>query len=457
MSLKILFVQPSTSAPMGESLAPPLWPSILTSLTPERHQVDFLHCGFEEPTEKKLANYDIVAISVLTSMANNAYKVGDLCKNLEIKCVMGGIHTYVLPEEARQHCDSVILGEAEYIWPKVLIDVEKDALQPFYKGTLTKPEDFPIPDLSIYKKYRFFTTKLAEIVRGCPHNCRFCGATMYSGRHYRYKKLENIVREIENWDGSRRMAHFTNTNLNASPKKTLEIMERIKDYNLRWWSACSVDILDHEDVIKAVADAGCLVLQFGFESISKETLRSMNKQFNIKKDYRKLIKKCHDYGIEVGASFIFGWDTDTKDVFKNTVEFALDADIDIPGYLPLTPFPGTEIYKELMAQNRILTNDWSKYNWNTCVYRPKNMTREELLNGCYYAFQESYSTRSIFQRLFSRPRGFKESMLLLLFSGLGRFVLLQSKSHWRNEEKMRHIFPSTVPSNIRHELAIDDK
>ncbi len=199
------------------------------------------------------------------------------------------------------------------------------------------------------------------------------------------------------------------------------------------------------------------MLQFGFESISNETLRSMNKQFNIKRDYRMLVKKCHDHGIEVGASFIFGWDTDTKDVFKNTVEFALDTDIDIPGYLPLTPFPGTEIYKELMAQNRIITNDWSKYNWNTCVYKPKNMTSGELLDGCYYAFEESYSTRSIFHRLFSRPRGFKESMLLLLFSGLGRYVILQSKSYWRTEGRRRNIFHATVPSHIRHELAVDDK
>lgn len=457
MPLKILLVQPTTEVPMGDGLAPPLWPSILKSLTPEQHQVDFLHCGFEKPKEKELSNYDVVGISVLTSTANDAYKVGDMCKNLGIKCIMGGIHAFILPQEAKRHCDAVILGEAEYIWQKILNDVEENNLSQFYRGTLTKPEDFPVPDLSIYKKYRFFTTKLAEIVRGCPHNCRFCGATMYSGRKYRYKILENIIKEIENWERNGRLVHFTNTNLIANPKKTLEIMKKIKDYNLRWWSACSVDILDHEAVIKAAADAGCLVLQFGFESISKETLMSMNKHFNIKRDYKLLVKKCHDYGIEVGASFIFGWDTDTKDVFKTTVEFALDADIDIPGFFPLVPFPGTEIYYDLTAQGRILTYDWSKYHWNTVVYRPRNMTGEELLNGCYYAFEESYSTRSIFHRMFSRPRGFKELMLLLLFSGLGRVVISKSKSYWKLEERPRHILHVPLPSNIGHELAVDDK
>ncbi|UCC39006.1 MAG: B12-binding domain-containing radical SAM protein, partial [Candidatus Aminicenantes bacterium] len=347
-----------------------------------------------------------------------------------IKCVMGGIHPYIFPEEAKAHCDSVMLGEAEHVWERILSDAEKDELQSSYKGALTEPEYFPIPDLSIYKKYSFFTTKLAEIVRGCPHNCRFCGATMYSGRKYRYKKLENLVKEIENWDNSGKIAHFTNTNLIASPKKTREIMNRLRDFNLKWWSPCSVDILDHEDLIKSVAEAGCMVLQFGFDSLSKETLKSMNKQFNIRRDYRTLIKKCHDYGIEVSGSFIFGWDTDTKDVFKDTVEFSKDADIDFPVYFPLTPFPGTDIYNTYLSQGRILTNDWSKYNWNTCVYRPKNMSGEELLNGCYYAFEESYSTRSIFHRLFSRPRGFKEIMLLLFISASGKFVKRFSKPYW---------------------------
>lgn len=454
MSLKILLVQPTTDVLSGDSLAPPLWPSILASLTPEQHQVDFLHCGFEKPTEKKLLNYDIVGISVLTSMANDAYNVGDMCKSLGIKCVMGGIHAYVMKEEVKEHCDAVILGEAEYIWERILCDVENSSLQPYYKGPLTEPEDFPIPDLSIYKKYRFFTTKLAEIVRGCPHNCRFCGATMYSGRKYRYKKLENLMKEIENWDSSRRIAHFTNTNLIASPKKTLEIMERIKDFNLRWWSPCSVDILDHEDLLKAVADAGCMVLQFGFDSLSKETLRSMNKQFNVTRDYRTLIKKCHDYGIEVGGSFIFGWDTDTKDVFKNTVDFVLDADVDIPAYFPLTPFPGTDIYNAYSAQGRIITYDWSKYNWHNCVYIPRNMTGEELLNGCYHAFEESYSSRSVFHRVFSRPRGTKEMMLLLLFSALGRAMLSFSRPYWTNQTRsgqkgFRHIL--NIPRAFKHQ------
>ncbi|UCE73885.1 MAG: B12-binding domain-containing radical SAM protein [Methanomassiliicoccales archaeon] len=447
MSLKILLVQPTTEVLSGDNLAPPLWPSILASLTPNEHEVDFLHCGHERPTRKKLAKYDVVGISALTSNANDAYRIGDMARDAGVKCVIGGIHAYVMPKEAKGHCDSVMLGEAEYIWSKILSDIQKNALSPFYRGAVTEPEDFPIPDLSIYRKYRFFTTKLAEIVRGCPHNCRFCGATMYSGRRYRYKNVDNLVAEIENWNSKRRIAHFTNTNLIASPRKTNEIMKRISDFNLRWWSPCSVDILHHEDVLAKVADAGCMVLQFGFDSISKETLKSMNKSFNTKSDYRLLIKKCHDLGIEVGGSFIFGWDTDTKDVFKNTVEFACDADIDIPAYLPLTPFPGTDIFNCFSAQGRITTTDWSNYNWHHCVFEPKNMTGEELLSGCYHAFEESYSTRSIFHRFYSRPRGSKEMALLLMFSVLGRSIISFSRPYWNGQETFAQRVTRHIPAH----------
>jgi hypothetical protein len=126
MALKILFVQPTNDVQSGDFLVPPLWPSVLSSLTPDKHEVEFLHCGFEKPTEKKLSGYDLVGINVLTTMANDAYKVGDLCKNLGIKCVMGGIHTYIFPKEAKQHCDSVILGEALKIFPYLIFQSTKN-------------------------------------------------------------------------------------------------------------------------------------------------------------------------------------------------------------------------------------------------------------------------------------------------------------------------------------------
>jgi len=227
-----------------------------SSLTPDNHKIDFLYTAFERITEKKIGRYDAVGISVPTAAANEAYRIGDICKELGIPSIMGGIHAFVLPDEAIQHCDSLLLGEAEYVWPKILEDLGNKCLKPFYKDKLTEPKDFPTPDLTIYDKYWFYTTNMVETVRGCPYDCEFCGATIYSGRRYRYKPLEKMVEEMEKWKRKDR-AFFVNTNLAADIKKTKEIMKAIKDFNLMWWSACSVNVAEDEELIKMMGESGC--------------------------------------------------------------------------------------------------------------------------------------------------------------------------------------------------------
>ncbi|MEW6069026.1 MAG: cobalamin-dependent protein, partial [Candidatus Thermoplasmatota archaeon] len=237
--MDILLIHPKSNERIGSRMLPPLWPSILKALTPEEHKVDFLYEAFEEVTEKKLSKYDLVAISILTAGANSAYRIGDMCKEIRVSCIMGGYHPFVLPEEAKSHCDSVLLGEAEYVWHKILEDVENGKKQPFYRGKLATLEDFPAPDLSIYNKYWFYVKNMVETVRGCPYNCEFCGATLYSGRKYRYKNINKIVEEIANWKGKN--GYFVNTNLAASLEKAKELMLAIQKFNLKWWSACSVN------------------------------------------------------------------------------------------------------------------------------------------------------------------------------------------------------------------------
>ena len=343
---------------------------------------------------------------------------------------MGGIHAFVLPDEAIQHCDSLLLGEAEYVWPKILEDLGNKCLKPFYKDKLTEPKDFPTPDLTIYDKYWFYTTNMVETVRGCPYDCEFCGATIYSGRRYRYKPLEKMVEEMEKWKRKDR-AFFVNTNLAADIKKTKEIMKAIKDFNLMWWSACSVNVAEDEELIKMMGESGCSHLQFGFESISSKTLKAMNKAQNIKVNYKKLVKKLHDYNIDVVASFVFGWDTDDESIFKSTLDFALDADIDVPAYFPLIPFPGTRIFERLKSQNRILTYDWSKYNGAHIVYELKNITIRKFAEELVYCWEESYSLKNICYKTISRYRGLKKTIISLPVYLCIRHGIKRFKPYWR--------------------------
>jgi radical SAM superfamily enzyme YgiQ (UPF0313 family) len=442
--MNILLVHPHQGEKIGTRMIPPLWPSILAALTPEEHHVEFVYGAFEKITARKLENRDLVAISVPTAAALEAYRIGELCKSLNVRCVMGGIHAYVLPMEAKAHCDAVLLGEAEYVWHEILAGAmryssgkgdDNNGLKPFYKGTLAEPVDFPQPDMRIYDKYWFYTTNMVETVRGCPYDCEFCGATMYSGRKYRYKPIENILAEISSWKRKDK-AFFVNTNLTASFSMTKKLLRAIRDeFNLRWWSACTVDIARDDELIKLMAESGCSHLQFGFESISAKTLRSMNKPQNIRVDYRELVRKLHDYNIDVVASFVLGWDTDTPEVFERTLNFALAIDIDVPAYFPLIPFPGTKIYKSLRKERRILTYDWSKYNGAYIVYQPKNMSIEELRRGISYCWEESFSCRSIMKRVFSRNRGLKKTLLSIPIWLVCRRGAKLLKPYWETGSK----------------------
>lgn len=428
--MNILLVHPGGNEKIGSRMIPPLWPSIISALTPEEHKIDFLDTAFENITERKFRKYDAVAISVPTAAAPEAYKIGDMCNELSIPSVMGGIHAFVLPNEAKQHCTSVVLGEAEYVWKSILEDLENGYLKPFYNAVLARPEDFPTPDLSVYDKYWFYTTNLLETVRGCPYDCEFCGATFYSGRKYRYKPVEKIVAEIAGWKRKSR-AFFVNTNLTASVKKTKELMLAIKEFNFKWWSACSVNVAEDEELIKLMSESNCSHLQFGFESVSPETLKSMNKPQNIKVDYKKLIKKLHNYDIDVVASFVLGWDTDNENVFKSTLDFALDADIDVPAYFPLIPFPGTRVYERLKAQHRILTYDWSKYNGAHLVYQPKNITLEKFAEGIIQCWEESYSIGSLCRRIISNYRGLKKTLISIPIYLCIRHGIKDFKPYWQ--------------------------
>ena len=416
--MKILLVQPSSeqAIPVDSAASAPLWPCILSRLTSQHHDVDFIQTSFEKITEERIRGYDLVGISVWTHTSKQAYEIGDMCKRLNVKCVMGGIHPFVMPNEAIKHCDSVVLGEAEYVWQSIVRDAERNKLQRFYRCDLAKPVDIPSPDFSIVRKYKYAVENVIETTRGCPFNCDFCSATLYSGNTYRYKPVEKITEEIEAWKNPKSVAFFTDVNVISNFEKAKELFKAITPYNLTWWGDASVNVANDEELLKLASESGCAYLVIGFESISKESLTVMNKVQNLRSDFKHVVKKLHDYNIDVIGSFIFGSDADTKDVFKEICDFVHDADIDLPAFSILTPYPGTRIYKRLKQEGRILTEDWSLYTRTNVVFQPKKMTTEELIEGYISAWEETYSFPRSFGRSLSRWRGLRQQLLTSAFN-----------------------------------------
>jgi radical SAM superfamily enzyme YgiQ (UPF0313 family) len=405
--MRIAFIDPCNKGWKGcmphslpQMFYPPLWPSILNALTSEQHDRTFISHQREEITENKLINFDLVVLSVLTTTSKDAYELGDMCRRVGTKCIMGGYHPYVLPEEAKKHCDTLVFGECETNWPKIIDDAENKRLKSFYNGGLCRERDFVVPNFSIYRNW-FYLKKPLEISRGCPNRCDFCGLPNYTGNMCRYKPLDIIRVDIERWE-RKRTSVLATPNLMANPKKAKERLKIIKEYDLRWVSPCDTTIGWREDMLELASEAGCVALYYGLESISYESLLSVHKHHNLKSDYKELVKKTHDHGFLAGGSLVLGFDADTKESVKKTVEFAKDCDIDVCIFFPLTPYPGTMLFDKLNREGRILTYDWERYDILEVIFQPKHFSPTELLGLVLDANIEVNSWGSAFRKIFSR-------------------------------------------------------
>ena len=369
---------------------------ILASLTPKKHSIKVI----EENSEniKNTDEFDLVGITSITQQAIEAYKIADKIRNNGSKVVLGGWHPSALPNEAKEHADSVVIGEGEDSWPKLLKDFEKGNMKPFYKQTSpVNLESLPPIDTRIYPKGSKF--QIIKPTRGCPNNCEFCAISNQPIRKkYRKTPIQDIIEDIK----SRRekLFYFYDESLTVDVNYSKELFRKIKDLNIKFCALGNINLLGKDDeLLKLANDAGCISWQIGFESISQTTLNAINKTSNKSKEYISSIKKIHDHGSAILGSFIFGFDTDTKDIFSKTNDFIAQADIDFPAAKILTPFPGTRLYERMEKEKRITTHDWSKYNLGNVVFKPKNMTEDELFFNVKDTYDNWYRAPLILNRL----------------------------------------------------------
>jgi len=430
-SLNILLIEPRNEMVLtGGGATIPLWPCVLSAITPKQHRVDFIHSSFEEVTANKLKRYDLIGVSSRTETANHAYAIGDMCRALKIPCIIGGIHAFVAPEETKQHCDSIVLGEAEYIWGTVLEDARNGKLEKSYKSDYINPDDIPIPDFAVARKYKYKIENVLETVRGCPFNCSFCSATKFSGNKYRYKPVSNILKEIDSWKNKNQLSVIVDLNITSNFDKAKELFHALISKKLCWWGYASANIAKDDEILELMSKSGCFYLGIGFESLSKETLKEMNKSVNIKINYKEFIEKLHYYNIDIFANFIFGMDTDTTDVFEETTEFVLENNIDFPVFQILVPYPGTKVFSDFEKEGRLLTKNWSKYTRTDVVFQPKNMTKQELINGLFGAYEKVYSKRNMRKRFYSKWRGVKKSIYNMIITSHFKKQFLAIKKNY---------------------------
>src|SRR3989337_3734740 len=374
----------------------------LAALTPKDWEVEILDARVT-PVDYN-ARVDLVGITGFTAEMPRAYEIADNFRKNGVKVVMGGVHVSAMSDEALQHADTVVIGEAELIWDNLLEDFKKGKLKQRYKAdNLCDMKNMVIPrrDLLNRKMYSGFNT--LQATRGCPFNCDFCDVTGFFGHEFRVRPIDEVIAEIKGFDTKE--FFFMDDNIVGRPKYAKELFQRLIPLKIIWGSQASITMAKDPELLRLYAESGGKYAFIGFESLSQKNLEKLRKGWNSAENYKEAIKKIHDAGINIIGSFVFGLDEDDKTVFKNTFEFIMDTNMDVAQFHILTPLPGTVTYSVLEKEGRIIDRDWAKYHTGEVVFQPKGMTINELQNGYYWIFRNTYTIKNILKRSLRSPKG----------------------------------------------------
>ncbi len=387
---------------------------------------------------------DLVGMTVITGTAVRAYELAAHFRRRGIPVVLGGPHVTLVPDDARPHADSIVLGYAEQTWPQLLRDFSQEAMQHCY----TQPLDFdlgghPPPDRSVLPRKHYLTSHVFEATRGCVHNCSFCVVPSAWGRRPWQRPVEEVVADITQQKARRLI--FVDLNLIADRAYAHRLFSALVPLKVQWYGLTTTDLCDDLPLLDLVARSGCRGLLMGLESVTATGLHSVHKSFNRPDRYQSMVQRLHERGIALQACFVFGLDEDTPEVFQRTAQFAIDAHIDLPRYAIMTPFPGTQLYTQLESEGRILTRDWSLYDGQHVVFQPAHMSADRLLRGTEEAWKWTYRWRNIARRLYhtAAPKS------VTLLSNLGYRFYAHRLNRFYNCDWMtslRHDEDNTMPT-----------
>lgn len=397
--MKILLISPTVDTEKRTNkglMLPQLALYILKGLTPPEHEVKIIE---EETCHIDLdQECNLVAISCMTANAPRAYELCQEFKKRGKTVVLGGVHPTILPDEALQHADSVVVGEAEGVWETLLKDFQSNNLKIKYHNPVPELKKYVPKDFSKIIKKRLFNLIPIMTTRGCPYNCDFCCVTNLFGKKIRHIPIENVVRDIKE-SGAKNFI-FLDDNIFSHPKYAKALFKAIKPFKIKWVGQASVSLLVRDkELMQLASESGCKVLFFGIESVYEEQLKSMPKAIKKIEHLERALKQIKKMGILIHASMIFGFDNDTKEVFNETVRFLIRNRVSTVSFNVLTPYPGTKVYEDLKNENRLTTSDWRYYDHNTVVFKPKNMTPYELQIGKINARKKFYSISSVLNRV----------------------------------------------------------
>ncbi len=422
--MKMMLIQPKMKKrPMDTELktrmAPPLALLTLINLTPEEHEITMANENVEEIHYQK--NVDLVGLTITLDVLPRAIEIAKGFQALGVPVVAGGIHVTCNPEECIDHFDAICIGAAERVWSKIIEDKRFGRLQKVYHDMAGfRGEEIVSPAYNKVEKVKYLYTNVVTTSRGCPNRCLFCYNSCQN-RNYVVRPLEDVLTDIKSL-GTKHIL-FIDDNFIGTPSYTAKLLNRLRGMNLKWSAAVTTKILDHPDLLDLMAETGCQSLFIGFESINNSSLAGVEKDNQFEK-YARLASEIHQRGIMINASMVFGLDGDGPDVFAKTLDWLVKNKIETLTSHILTPYPGTELFRRMEKEGRIIDFELKNYNTSHVVFQPKGMTPEELYMGYLWIYKEFYSFANILRRL---PESRQQIIPYLLFNFVYRkFGLLTS-------------------------------
>jgi radical SAM superfamily enzyme YgiQ (UPF0313 family) len=380
---------------------------VLAGLTPPEWEISIIDENLGVPEYATLPRPDLVGITAFTSQANRAYEVADIYRRLGVPVVMGGIHATMCLDEVMARADAVVTGEAEGVWPQVLVDARNGRLKRLYEGGFAEIKDVrPARHDLLTRGYAFGAV---QTTRGCPLNCSFCSVTAFNGARYRQRPIADVVREFQ-LIRERRVLVVDDNLIGTRAEhiaRAKDLFRAMAQADLRkeWIAQATINLADDEELMALAAKAGCRGVFIGFESPTPEGLRELGKKFNLTKgrDFRASVRRIQRHNILVVGSFILGLDVDEPGIGRRIATVASHYGVDNLNALFLTPLPGTRLWDQMKAENRIALDtfpeDWKYYTLTFPVARYKNLSLNDVVSEMDACNRDYYSLWRLLRRV----------------------------------------------------------
>ena len=389
--------RPYQRRPIKYSLFPPLGLATLAAYLPPDADITLVDEHVERFDPDEHGAPDLVVIQVYITSARRSYEIADTFRSRGSHVALGGLHVTSLPDEAAAHADTIFLGPGEDTWPVFLADLARKCPQRRYVSADRTLVGIPPVRRDLIKRYRYLVPNSIVVSRGCPHHCDFCykDAFFEGGRSFYTQTVDDALAEIDRLPG--RHVYFLDDHLFGNRRFAEALFNGMAGMGRLWQAAGTVDAVLAPDLLERAVQAGLRSLFVGFETVNGANLAAQRKRQNVGRDYAAVVRRLHDAGVMVNASFVFGMDDDGPDVFERTVDWAVGQGIETATFHIMTPYPGTKLHDRMQAQGRMLHRDWDRYDTRQVVFRPMGMTAQQLTDGYWRAYRDFYRWSAIWR------------------------------------------------------------